>query len=239
MDSDSAPTLDEVIGRAVRTLREQRKMPQDALARACRRKGLHWSRSSIAMLETGRRSCSISELLIVASALDAPLRLIVSGEGLPDRPNQVMLTTTTAANLAAVSESLVGRADHPARLLNDLLKIGLEAGQAKRAWSVESGDADQKAARRLGVNTERLMSEAEALWGTSLTAERERRIAERERRIEESGSPLEETITHLEVAASPARESNDPQRTLRALRGHVTRELLKELRTAFDRPGED
>jgi transcriptional regulator with XRE-family HTH domain len=229
MDDDGAPTLDQVIGRATRTLREQRHMEQDALARACRRKGLRWGRSSIAMLEAGRRSCSISELLIVASVLDAPLRLILSGKCLPDRPDTVMLTTTTAANLAAISEALVGRAGHLGK--GTAAKIGREIGPAMSAWSVESGDADQKAARRLGVSTERLMSVAESLWGRSLTAERERRV--------EASGPLEETITYFEEAASRTEGSNDPQRTLRALRGRTTRELLKELRSALNRPEED
>jgi transcriptional regulator with XRE-family HTH domain len=231
MGDDRVPTLDEVIGRAVKTLREQKKMAQDALARACRRKGLQWSRSSIAMLEAGRRSCSISELLIVASALGAPLRLIVSGECLPDRPETVMLTATTAANLAAISEALVSPSDRLG--LRTAFRIGWEIGQEMSAWSIESGDADQKAARQLGISTERLMSVAEPLWGRSLTAERERRVNEGPFSTDDHRA-LVSTDDHRVPSST-----EDRQRALRALRGHITRELLRELRAALGRPEED
>jgi transcriptional regulator with XRE-family HTH domain len=252
MDDDGVPTLDEVIGRAVRTLRERKEMAQDALARACRRKGLKWGRSSIAMLEAGRRSCSISELLIVASALDAPLRLIVSGECLPDRPDTAMLTTTTAANLAAISEALVGRADRLGIGTTALFKIGWEIGQDMSDWSIESGDADQKAARGLDISTEELMSRALRLWQRSLTAERERRVdddrrsaddqqisSERPMTIAESSSGRSLTAERQRRADGVLVSANDERRALRSLRGRITRELLKELRAANDRPDED
>jgi len=214
MADDGAPTLNEVIGQAVRTLRELKWMAQDDLARACRRSGLQWGRSSIAMLEGGRRSCSISELLIVASALDAPLRQIVGGESLPDRPDTVMLNATTAAKLADISESLVGRAAHLERVAVD--ETGRQSGnQEASAWTIESGDLDQKAARRLGISTERLMSEAESLWGRSLTAERGRR-------------------TDGILFSAP-----DPRLALRQFRARTTRDLMKELRAALDRSEED
>jgi transcriptional regulator with XRE-family HTH domain len=252
MDDDSVPTLDEVIGRAVRALREQKslrdpkEMSQNALALACREKGLRWSRSSIAMLEAGRRSCSISELLIVASALDAPLRLIVSGECLPDRPDTVMLTTTTAAYLAAISEALVGRGY---RLGEDTAdKIGREIGYRENnvplhlaRIRIESGDADQKAARGLGISIEQLMSVAESEWGRSLTAERERRVDSVLSFEEDEDDSF--VTDDQRLAASPgAQHAASPgtqHGAIRALRGRITRELLKELRRALDRPEED
>jgi len=181
------------------------------------------------MLETGRRSCSISELFIVGSALAAPLRLIVGGECLLDRPETVMLTATTAANLAAVSDALVGQPDP----LRTAFRIGWEIGPEMSAWSIESGDADQKAARQLGISTERLMSVAEPMWGRSLTAERERRVNE---------VPFS-TDDHRVLASTDDQRApsstDDPQRALRALRGHITRQLLKELRAALESAEKD
>jgi hypothetical protein len=66
------------------------------------------------------------------------------------------------------------------------------------------GEAEQKAARKLGVHPAAVALAAQRQWGQSLTAERDKRVLER--------SPGE----------SPRR--------IQAIRGHVTRTLLGELR---------
>lgn len=71
----------------------------------------------------------------------------------------------------------------------------------------EVGDAEQKIGRRLDVTPEVVAEAAHKLWGRSLTDERDRRVGEQ------------------------ASEDATP-RTLRALRGHVTRALLAELEPA-------
>jgi transcriptional regulator with XRE-family HTH domain len=215
VESNGELNLNWVIGQAVRTIRKRNGIAQDERARTCRKKGLRWGRSSVAMLESGRRSCSISELLIVASALDAPLPLIVGGGCLPDRPTTVLLTATTAADLAAVSEVLVSWDDTLKEETAN--KIGwVLSNQEADAWTVESGEAEQKAARRLGITTERLMSAAESLWGMSLTAERERQLRDDFGLSSEPGETIAE------------------QRHLRAFRGHLTRELVRQLQTVLD-----
>jgi hypothetical protein len=65
-------------------------------------------------------------------------------------------------------------------------------------------EAEQKAAARLDVSVESLQGSAFTLWGRSLPDERDQRVGDRK-----------------EVDASA--------RTVQALRGHVTRELLAEL----------
>jgi transcriptional regulator with XRE-family HTH domain len=73
----------------------------------------------------------------------------------------------------------------------------------------EPGVAEQKAARKLDLTPEELDSVARDLWGRSLTDERDVRVNEQ---------------------AAPDAEA----RTLQALRGHVTRELLQELESVLD-----
>jgi hypothetical protein len=167
-------------------------------------------------------------------------RLIVSGECLPDRPPAVMLTTTTCASLVAVSEALVSRADHLGEGTAD--KIGREIGDQEKSGPLEHtallhvdlGDADQKAARRLGIGTDELLSAATALWGRSLTAERDRRV--------DVGVPSSADDHRVMVVANDRPVLASPegqQRALRALRGHTTRELLKELRATLNRAERD
>jgi transcriptional regulator with XRE-family HTH domain len=67
-----------------------------------------------------------------------------------------------------------------------------------------AGEAEQKAARRLGVPPFAIALEARRRWRCSLSAERDRRVT------------------------AEARETDD-RRTLQAVRGHVTRSLLAEL----------
>jgi hypothetical protein len=71
------------------------------------------------------------------------------------------------------------------------------------------GDAETKAAASLGVTPALLALAARKRWGRSLTAERDRRLADRGH-----------------TGAEP--------RTLQALRGHITRELLEELRPLLE-----
>jgi hypothetical protein len=72
----------------------------------------------------------------------------------------------------------------------------------------EPGVAEQKAARKFGVSPEELDSVAREFWGRSLTDERDARVQEQ--------APADAEV-----------------RTLQALRGHVTRELLDELEPAL------
>jgi hypothetical protein len=69
------------------------------------------------------------------------------------------------------------------------------------------GEAEQKAAARLGITPMAVAQAAAKRWGRSFTAERDRRAGERQ---------------PADVSA----------RTLQALRGHVARALLEELRQA-------
>ena len=70
-------------------------------------------------------------------------------------------------------------------------------------------ESERKAAAKLGITPERVAQTARRVWGVGLTEERERR-----------------------VAGAGARGD-----TLRALRGHVTRELLEELAPEIESEG--
>ena len=72
-------------------------------------------------------------------------------------------------------------------------------------------EAEQKAARSLGVGPMTVQMACHQLWGRSLTDERESRVKRRAR-----------------LDASP--------RSLQAQRGHVTRELMAELQSVLGKP---
>lgn len=82
------------------------------------------------------------------------------------------------------------------------------------AWADAAGEAEQKAARKLGLSPVELSLFAHALWGRGLSDERDARASERE--------PVD-----LD------------ERALQIRKGHVTRRLLTELRAVIEPEGED
>jgi hypothetical protein len=85
----------------------------------------------------------------------------------------------------------------------------IKAGVDRRALEAAE-DAEQKAASALRVAPEAIVEASHRLWGRSLTAQRDRLVDVRTERAD-------------------ARNPDWPRR-LQAIRGHVTRELLGELR---------
>lgn len=82
------------------------------------------------------------------------------------------------------------------------------ANAAVARWGAKKRDADFKAAKALGVPADDIDPAAKSVWGQSLTDEREIRL----------------------MARAPKGAS---ARSLQALRGHITRELLAELEPAL------
>jgi transcriptional regulator with XRE-family HTH domain len=105
-----------------------------------------------------------------------------------------------------VGVAAIGRRLAQSTELHDVLDaIWAKAPVAVKAKAVQeaAGEAEQKAARKLGVNPAAVALAAQRRFGRSLTSERDRRVLER---------PLGE---------SPRR--------IQAVRGHVTRTLIGEL----------
>jgi hypothetical protein len=102
-----------------------------------------------------------------------------------------------------------GRAKTPARHMMERLRElggGLDDSELIAVARHTRSEAELRAARTLGVKPTEMSVAAYALWGRSLTEERERRLSE----MDEAEAPL---------------------RNLRGYRGHVTRELLCDLRS--------
>jgi len=81
--------------------------------------------------------------------------------------------------------------------------------------STFDGHSEEWAAAELGVSIADLLDLAIDMWGRSLTAEREMRA--------------------LELAGRQAGGREIPSRTLQAVRGHISRHLLEELRATLER----
>lgn len=225
MPEPSIPS-EAALGRRLRALREAAKLQQQQVAQAMRRLGLPWTQATVAFVENGTRGRSLSlretvALLRVFNAagvagVPGPLQL---SDLLPEGDVHVAEPVACAPVRTALGQSLQEWMEQYERYWWAILGRGPSYPvfdpstetfstpvDPAPAWVDEAslGDAEQKAARVLRVPAVAVVLCCWRLWKTSLTTERDRRVAAQA----EGASP----------------------RSLQALRGHTTRELLGQLR---------
>jgi transcriptional regulator with XRE-family HTH domain len=219
METAEKPTLAKVIGVNVRRVRETYGWHQDETAVRARDWGLDWTRQVVSAVEAGARRVSIEELVLLSRVLHTTPADLLAGVG------EVQLTEGATASLDAFRHALASdqsksfakgfhvpmpKATAPAtnrkwerwwpELLNqDDGGAGLLL-DARRAAHLE---AERVAGRKFKVEPMDIAVAAYGLWGQSLTAERDARVA--------------------------AEEYDAGLRSIQAVRGHVTRKLLAEL----------
>jgi hypothetical protein len=194
-----------------------RGLRQDEFAAELRERfGLQWTRATVAAVETGRRQVGLDELPALCGALRRKTVDLFRGEG------PVMLADGVKGQLADVQKLILGdyqdvQLSVPKRKrkahddMQERLIVRLAVGRVTIGEIVKAskGEAEMKAARKLSVDAEVVATAALGLWKRSLTEQRDAIVAET--------APAD---------ASP--------RTLQAMRGRVTRELLEELQARIE-----
>jgi hypothetical protein len=200
------PDLSMVLATGMRARREAAGIQQDQIAAAARRCGLTtWRRYTVTAIEHGRRGLSLFEMLMLPHILEtAGLGVVTFAQLLPDDDDSpIQIATGVVATTREVRRWMPQTM--PPRDLSSVAKlvanIDLDVYRA----------AERHAARRLRVKAETVVTAAQARWGRSLTDERDARVSEGEARLS-------------------AALRDDVARRRQALRGHVTRALLEELR---------
>jgi transcriptional regulator with XRE-family HTH domain len=194
---DASIDLNVLVGTNIRRLRTEAGITAEELAIRLRLFGLAWTRSTITALETGRKTIDIAEFVALVMAFGGSVEELFGGAGyglLPDgdpRPLQEL-------------RELFGGGSNRSSLNVLDASIGFVADASWGPDSASRNEAEQKAARKFGVDVATVTSFSSVIWGRSLTEEREARVTER----------VDGTV---------------PRRTLQAIRGQVTRELLTEL----------
>ncbi|WP_449064792.1 helix-turn-helix domain-containing protein [Planomonospora algeriensis] len=224
MIEEDPSTVAQLIGRNIRRLREARGKVLRDVSEAARAFGMTWDPSAVSRIETGRRDLTIEELLalprVLTLALDEPVTLVDLLPTLED--GYTVSSFGRRVSLTHVIELLAepGFAwfhqpvQHKVReIISEWVTEEKRKAQLERA----GGDAEetyeelQALADELGVGTGNLMLAYRDLWGPfagSVSGERERRLLE-------SGADL----------SQPTK--------VRTLRGHITRQLMAELRDYF------
>lgn len=226
---DGVP-LTEAIGRRLRQIRDAAGITAEEVAEMAREYGLRWQRVTVASLETGRRAVTADELLLLPAVLTDATGTTVRLRDFFVEPVLLGDVAVTPAGIRAVLESkragshpndddwdwpdLLQRTIKARESLDDRrgeVPAGLDEYHLERGayWAVD--EATQTLARRHGVTPFQAAVASSVAWGERFREVRDRRVG-------------------------TAGKTADPE-TLRALRGHVARELDKELRATLSELG--
>lgn len=227
--------FDEELGANLRKLRRGWNCSADQLATRARQYGLGWSRSTVSKIESGSRPLSARELLALVWFLDDLARqhheLTLTETGTPWFPHVPFtiedLLPTACRMTGALSldrhsfrELLHGvPADEDQELRPGVATASVEAKGVSEVVPVTEAagytEAEQRAARRLGIGVAELSNLAHSIWAPhGFVEEREWRVSQ------------------LDVDRSAAR-------TMQAVRGQVTRALLAEIERRMQRRADD
>ncbi|SQD96285.1 hypothetical protein FMEAI12_3560030 [Parafrankia sp. Ea1.12] len=159
----------------------------------CQQVGLNWTRVRVAALERGdRETVDVGTLLLLADALDVSPGALFAGAG------GVYLSATALQSREGVQRILSGAARRELPPEDRRQMVPAESGESRGS----AVDADAALAGRLGVTARQVVDAASAIWGRSLTEERDARV-----------SAL----------------GDMPPGERQAHRGHITRELAQEI----------
>jgi len=225
----TARPLREVLAAGVKQARLRQGLRQEDAAARARAYGLSsWIRGTIAQAEVGARRFALEEVLLLALAYETSLAELIAGED----DEFVELTPDSQLSVGALRTLLSGDRRHirdrpdeadvpghrqqPSRrserfpdVLADAGRFGIEDRSLLARAADEVGDAERHAARKFGTTPERINVAALSLWGRTLAAERDHRLSEQ------------------------ARDAS--ARSRQAVRGHITRDLMTELRAELDK----
>lgn len=210
--------LGNVIGDNLKRMREARGWPQAALATIISHTlATHWTRDTVASIEAGRRALSIDELIVLAHVFKAGLVEFFLGDGTTQVPGgrsgldleRVRALIAGGDALAKSNKAIDARAEVFARRAAELEKD--PAFQIRFRVRIGS-PSPSEAARRFGVSVKSIERAAQRLWGQSLGQEH-----------------FDRTMRRVPEGAS--------FRSVDAIKGHVTRQLLAELREALKKKG--
>ena len=225
-------TVDQAIGQRLREVRLELGLRQDQVASAAGRVGLGWTQSTVAAIEGGNRALSLGEWFLLSTLIGHATGFVTHQFELADllpASGRVALSDETTADVEVLRVALEGRLTDPDRKpfadfdtplardtresmrrfrarVKQLLPLWPEMSLLgyEEAQNAARGDAERKAAKRLGVPPLDLSVAAHGRYGRSFSDERDRRVAEQ---------------AHPDAAP----------RSLQALRGHVTRAMVAEL----------
>ena len=233
--------LAKLIGTRLRELRERAGVRQEQIAASARQAGFQgWTQATVAAVESGRRRLSLEEFLVLPTILEwagvgqIPLADLLS-DGLAALSPHAVVGAGTAVSAETLRAMLSGRAavdmpQTPKRLdtpKTQEVRRGFGVGDLspERVYRValaSQGGAEVHAARVLGCSPLAVALAAERTWRRSLTEERDARVNQR--------VGLDDFAAGVDAADRRGLAHPVSIATVQAHRGHVTRDLIEQLR---------
>ncbi|WP_433626760.1 helix-turn-helix domain-containing protein [Nocardia sp. CA-120079] len=185
----------EVVGGNLRRLRTAHGVTTDQLAIECRWAGLKWTDSRVSAMENGKVACTLATLVALTLALQSAFGQPISMSDLLDydgfvklndrlsmrgqRLKQFFADTPVKVVGSDVAEEIERRAERSSafnsiRDRDDWIELGQVAIPALH----QSGAAEERAAKELGISVAQLAIESAKLWDRSFADERDRRAGE-------------------------------------------------------------
>jgi transcriptional regulator with XRE-family HTH domain len=176
-----------VVAENLRRLREDAGFRQDDLARRSRVVGLDWTASTVAAVETSRRAVGLDEALLLAIVLECKVAELFEGDVDVRMGTRAQVHLSTARQLVqGYGGDDVANFTTPNRSSadgTDLIGIwrriwpSMKVGDIERVENGAAGEAERKAARKLGIDPIDVSVAAHRLWGQSLTEERDAQVS--------------------------------------------------------------
>jgi transcriptional regulator with XRE-family HTH domain len=220
------------LGRRIRDLREELGFSQEDVAENARRHGLGWLRSTVAMVETGRRKIDFDEMFVLAIVLSCPIeQLLPAGDDLigvspalsikasglrrylTEAPQSPIPLTEPAIPDSSDARDLTLLVESVSRKTRSVLLNDARSESVREVASRLSDDAGNRLLDPQRVLPIEVAAAAYRLWKRGFNAERDRRV--------DRDAPNDTT-----------------SRTRQALRGHITRKLEGELAEELRRTAE-
>lgn len=190
------------------------QVDEPGAARLLARRGAQWHRSKVAAIEAGERpNMSFADVLVLANAFNVELAELFDGDGEVTLTEYVTLSRPMVRDVIRGTYVVGGSEDwDPTTRRGELLELArIRADDdARKAASLLGSEADRALADRLNVPARAVTETATELWSRTLTEERDARAA---------------GLGDMSAGERQAR------------RGHITRELSRQLQAELDRRG--
>ncbi|MFI6732085.1 helix-turn-helix domain-containing protein [Nonomuraea sp. NPDC050451] len=222
---EPTPTVTGLIGQNMRRIREEHGIVLADVSRAARDLGLTWDPSAISRIETGKRDLNLEEFLALPLVMTLAVNQTVTLVQLLDGLGLVTIMDSFGRGfigqyvLAMLAEpALAARPDiapeKVSAIVSRHLHMDKRTAQARRVDTEERSVHRelQAVADELGVHVDDVKQATRELWGKYTMSP----YQEREQRLVGSGVDL-----------------SQPNK-VRTLRGHITRQIMNELREYFE-----
>jgi transcriptional regulator with XRE-family HTH domain len=241
MNGEPTKGIEDIVRRNVAALRSKANLTQQGLADEMHRRGVPWTRETVAQMETTNRRLGFTEALAVAACLDVPVaRLTATGSPTVAVGDGEWSAAYLSAVIAGTAGDIFPPESYtaPVAPLAEPAAVAEPPGQSSAAPEPEWRRGDRRAGDSGEPAPPGRRSSDRTAEGPQKTAER----IERRLRLRVTASDVDDAAQHLwSRSLESERERRVTDRhavtggSLKTIRGHVSRDLDREIAYEMER----